>query len=117
MRTSVIYMYPFIKLSLIWDCVKAAALDVSKAGLVFRAGVTVTGSMSAALSKTVFTPILGSEKQMHLKCNLIKSNVKSFKICIQHVYVYMYNYLRFLIYFYNTVISLEFVNPKNEINA
>ncbi len=75
MRTSVIYMYPFIKLSLIWDCVKAAALDVSEAGLVCRAGVTVTGSISAALSKTVFTSILGSEKQMHLKCNLIKSKV------------------------------------------
>ncbi len=75
MRTSVIYMYPFIKLSLIWDCVKAAALDMSEAGLVCRAGVTVTGSISAALSKTVFTSILGSEKQMHLKCHLIKSKV------------------------------------------
>lgn len=62
MRTSVIHMYPFIKLSLIRDCVKAAALDVSEAGLVLRAGVTVTGSISAAFSETVFTAVLGSKK-------------------------------------------------------
>lgn len=76
MRTSVIYMYPFIKLSLIRDCVKAAALDVSEA-VVRRAGVTVTGSISAALSETVFTSILGSKKQMHEIFKMSLSPLKS----------------------------------------
>lgn len=71
MLTSVIHMRPFIKLPLIRDCVKAGALDVSEAGLVHWAGVMVTGSISAALSETVFTAILGSKKKSmkHSKCH------------------------------------------------
>lgn len=69
-------MYPFIKLPLIRDCVEAAALHVSEARLVHRAGLMVTGSISLTFSETVASSILGSKKICMKMFN------KSFRICI-----------------------------------
>lgn len=59
-------MCPFIKLSLVRDGVEAATLDVSEAGLVRRTALSVTGSISATLSETIFASMFGSEKSQNL---------------------------------------------------